>query len=108
MRGVKYIPVVVGALATLHAALSLAPLQFEQAPLCLAWLAYHSWFSVAALLQHLGIPTIGRFQEGMFMAPITPLGQACIVIFWLGVHTIAAWLIVWARQPRDRHETEQA
>jgi hypothetical protein len=58
------------------------------------WLPYHSWFTMAQVLHGLGLPVIGSFHEGMFMAPITSLGRAMIVSAWAAVYVVVALLMV--------------
>ena len=82
----------VGILALTHALLAIVP-WFILETSATASLPYHSYFTMAQLLNGLGLPVIGSFHEGMFMARVTVLGKGMIAGAWFVVYVLAALLI---------------
>ncbi|MBC7701640.1 hypothetical protein [Aquabacterium sp.] len=77
----------------IHVLLAIVPWLVVEMPTT-AWLRYHSWFTMAQVLHGLGLPVVGSFHEGMFMAPITSLGRAMTVSAWAAVYVVVALLMV--------------
>lgn len=84
-----------------HAAVAIIPFYAHES-MWTALLAYYSYFGLAVQLFGWGLPVIGQFHEGMLIAPVTPLGQCLIVLFWMFVHAGLAALVSRSRVLRRR------
>lgn len=105
MQHVKFAFVIACGILTLHIAAGFAAGMLSDAPHWLVVGAFHSYFTVAALLKELGLPTFRPFQEGMFMVRLSVLGQLAVTLFWLSVHFTMAYasLRLYARLSAVRH-----
>ncbi|MCZ8016197.1 hypothetical protein EV673_1737 [Limnobacter thiooxidans] len=88
-------------LMVLHAAVAVVPFYAHES-MWTALLAYYSYFGLAVQLYGWGLPAIGEFREGMLIAPVTPLGQCLIVLFWMLTHAMLAALFSCSRFVRRR------
>jgi hypothetical protein len=79
-------------LVAAHIVLAFVPLLIWKSDYA-SWIAGYSYFPVLQLLQRLGVPAIGPFQEGMFMVPPTKVGNIGVVCFWLLVHLGVAFIV---------------
>lgn len=75
-----------------HAAVAVIPFYAHES-MWTALLAYYSYFGLAVQLYGWGLPVIGQFHEGMLIAPVTPLGQCLIFLFWMVAHAGLAGLV---------------
>ncbi|MDO9004499.1 MAG: hypothetical protein Q7V20_13710 [Aquabacterium sp.] len=89
--------------ALTHVLLAIVPWLVAETP-ATGWLPYHSYYTMAQVLHGMGLPVIGSFHEGMFMAPITSLGKVMIVGAWTAGYVAVALMIVRVRAPRHRDE----
>lgn len=88
-------------LMVLHAAVAVVPFYAHES-MWTALLAYYSYFGLAVQLSGWGLPAIGEFHEGMLIAPVTPLGQCLILVFWMLAHAMLAALLSRSRLIRRR------
>lgn len=80
------------ALVTAHALLALIPFAIHQSKVT-ALIPYWSYFGVLSVLNDVGLKVFADFSEGVFMAPVSALGNVLVALFWLFVHAgIAAVL----------------
>ena len=87
-------------LALAHLFLAFVPYYFVASPLT-ASVGFASYYGMASLLHTAGLPIIGKFEEGMFMAPVTWFGECAIYGSWLLVHLglAAAVELIRTRRP---------
>jgi hypothetical protein len=104
MKQSRRIAAIACGFGTLHILIAVAAIQFDTVPQFFAWITYHSYFSVASLLQSLGVPAIGQFDEGMFMAPVTAVGKTLIAMFWIFIYLLTACLVTYLLKiPKNRN-----
>ena len=103
----KRVIAITSVLVATHIALLVITLHVEPPPATISWLAYHSYFTIAKLFQWLGIPAIGPFKEGMFIAPVTVTGKSAIAAFWLTLYFLAAYIGTRATSSRKANAPPQ-